>query len=63
MINGNATDVSEGYLLSDLIVSLKLPERGTVVELNQTAIFPRDYSTTRLHADDQIEVITISAGG
>jgi sulfur carrier protein ThiS len=34
-----------------------------VVELNQQAILPRDFPKTLIQPTDQLEIITLAAGG
>jgi sulfur carrier protein ThiS len=34
-----------------------------VVELNQQAILPRDFPNTLIQPNDQLEIITLAAGG
>jgi sulfur carrier protein ThiS len=34
-----------------------------VVELNEEAIFPRDYPTARIDDGARVEIVTLAAGG
>lgn len=62
-LNGNDHPVPDDASILDLLASLGLSDRPVVVELNQTALFPRDYPSTILSGDDSVEIITIAAGG
>lgn len=53
----------ETKTVSALLESLGFGSKPVVVELNKTALFPRDYATTSLNDNDQVEIITIAAGG
>jgi sulfur carrier protein len=62
-LNGQAHDLATDILLPDLLESLGLAGKPVVVELNQQAILPRDFPNTLIQPNDQLEIITLAAGG
>lgn len=62
-LNGSNHPTAENCTVSDLLEALGFGSKPVVVELNKTALFPRDYATTTLNDNDQVEIITIAAGG
>ena len=49
--------------VSDLLESIGFGGKPVVVELDEQAIFPRDYSAVRVEAGARIEIVTLAAGG
>jgi thiamine biosynthesis protein ThiS len=62
-LNGNPHAFSPGSTIFTLLQSLNLAEVPVLVEHNATALFPREFSSTVLAADDRVEIIRIVAGG
>lgn len=62
-LNGNDHPMPDDHTVSGLLISLGLGDKPVVVEHNKVALFPRDYSSTKLSDGDSVEVITIAAGG
>lgn len=62
-INGDRQKVEEDLTLQALLVDLGLSEKPVVVELNQKALAPSEFSAQKLAEGDQLEIITIAAGG
>ncbi len=62
-INGNGREVADDTDITALLDILGLAGKPVVIELNETAISPSEFSTTALSDGDQLEVITIAAGG
>lgn len=62
-INGNSQSFDSQMSLTQLLNSLGLTGKPVVIELNKQAIFPRQYEETQLNDGDQVEIITIAAGG
>ena len=62
-VNGTAQPLPSNPSITGLLVELGLGEKPVVVEHNKTALFPRDYESTKLSEGDSIEIITIAAGG
>ncbi|MFK7851739.1 MAG: sulfur carrier protein ThiS [Akkermansiaceae bacterium] len=46
-----------------LLKSLKLDGKPVVVELNQGAILSRNFHDTTVTHGDQVEIVTLAAGG
>ncbi len=63
LINGKTHTLAAPANLRDLLDSIGFKDKPIVVELNREAIFPRDYAQTPLADGDQLEIITIAAGG
>jgi thiamine biosynthesis protein ThiS len=49
--------------LSDLLESIGFGGKPVVVELNEQAVFPRDYPSTLIQEGARIEIVTLAAGG
>lgn len=62
-VNGAAMTVEAEITLAGLLDQLALAGRPVVIELNQKAVFPRDYHSAQLCDGAQIEVVTLAAGG
>jgi len=62
-VNGEEQDVASESNISSLLESLGLAEKPVVLELNERALFPREYANTKLNAGDRIEIVQITAGG
>lgn len=63
ILNGQPHDLDSEILLPDFLASLGLSGKPVVVELNQEAILPRNFSETLIQPNDQLEIITLAAGG
>ncbi|MGB0991070.1 MAG: sulfur carrier protein ThiS [Akkermansiaceae bacterium] len=63
IVNGNEHQLETGSKIRDLLETLNLSEKPVVVEHNKAALFPREYDLTDLNEGDNIEIITIAAGG
>jgi len=62
-LNGSPHPLAEPTPLPALLADLGLAGKPVVVELNQSALFPRDHPATLIHPGDRIEIITLAAGG
>jgi len=62
-LNGNNHDLTAPINIEALLTSMGLGEKPVVVELNQHALFPREYAETIVNDGDNVEIITIAAGG
>ena len=62
-LNGQTHYLDSEITLTDLLESLGLSGKPVVVELNQEAILPRNFAQTLIQANDQLEIITLAAGG
>ncbi len=62
-LNGKSTDIEPNSNITQLLELLGLTGKPVVIEHNKIAIFPRDYTETQLTENDQLEIISIAAGG
>lgn len=62
-LNGKDHKLDAPASVETLLLSIGLGDKPVVVELNKTALFPREYSESQLEEGDQVEIITIAAGG
>jgi len=62
-LNGNAKELEKEISLTELLDQLGLAGKPVVVEHNKEAIFPRDYPEIIVQDSDELEIISIAAGG
>jgi len=62
-INGEQQEVEKGLSLKSLLIKLGLGEKPVVVELNRQALSPSEFEEKTLIEGDELEIITIAAGG
>lgn len=62
-LNGKSHEIETAMTLSELLVKLGFGGKPVVVELNEEAIFPRDYPTARVDDGARVEIVTLAAGG
>lgn len=62
-LNGKPHPLTGRTALDALLVSLGLAGKPVVVELNESAVFPRDYPQTTVLPGDRLEIVTLAAGG
>jgi len=62
-LNGERRELSAPQTLTELLGALGFGDKPVVVELNREAIFPRDYGQTTVNDGDQLELVTLAAGG
>lgn len=62
-INGETRKFNSGLNIQSLLVELGLADKPVVVELNQKALAPSEFESQNLSDNDQLEIITIAAGG
>ncbi|MBK1830322.1 sulfur carrier protein ThiS [Verrucomicrobiaceae bacterium R5-34] len=62
-LNGTEHSLEENTSVTGLLNAIGLGDKPVVVERNKEALFPREFATTILENGDQLEVITIAAGG
>lgn len=63
LLNGSSHPVAVPIAISDLLASLGLAGRPVVVELNEQAVFPRDYPAVLVGQGARVEIVTLAAGG
>ena len=62
-LNGQADSVQCPLSVSALLTSLGLEGKPVVVELDEQAVFPRDYASLEVRSGSKVEVVTLAAGG
>ena len=62
-LNGNSHPIETVVTLSKLLDNLGFSGKPVVVELNEQAIFPRDYPTVLIEEGARVEIVTLAAGG
>lgn len=62
-LNGLPHPLSSPTALPELLTELGLHGKPLVIEHNQQAILPRNFPKTTIHPGDQLEIITLAAGG
>jgi len=62
-LNGHPHPFESAMTLSDLLESIGFGGKPVVVELNEQAVFPRDYPSTLIQEGARIEIVTLAAGG
>jgi sulfur carrier protein len=63
VLNGTPHEIPAALSVRGLLDHLGLGEKPVVVELNQRALFPREFPSAMLNEDDRIEIVQITAGG
>jgi len=63
LLNGKEHPLDTTMTVIEFLTSIGLGEKPVVVELNQQALFPREYTQHTLTDGDKLEIITIAAGG
>lgn len=61
-LNGTATETS-AQTIGQLLHELGLDGKPVVIEHNQVALLKAEHQTTNLSLNDQLEIITLAAGG
>ncbi|NJM38009.1 MAG: sulfur carrier protein ThiS [Akkermansiaceae bacterium] len=62
-LNGNPHELEKPIHLADLLENIGFGGKPVVVELNEEAVFPRDYSKVIVEEGARVEVVTLAAGG
>jgi len=62
-INGESREFETSLTLRGLLQELDLEGKPVVVELNREALAPSEFEKRGLAEGDQLEIITIAAGG
>ena len=62
-LNGSPHVLEAPVSLAALLESIGLAGKPVVVELDETAIFPRDYEQTLVENGARIELVILAAGG
>ncbi len=62
-LNGKAHEIENALSIAALLESLGLGGKPVVVELDEQAVFPRDYPNVTLGEGSNVEIVTLAAGG
>jgi len=62
-LNGKSHQIPAAMPLSDFLASIDLGGKPVVVELNEGAVFPRDYPVTQVEDGSRVEIVVLAAGG
>ncbi len=63
-LNGKANEEFEAPLsVAELLESLEFSGQPVLVELNETALHPREFDTAKIEDGAKLEIIRIAAGG
>ena len=62
-LNGAPHPIAGPITLATLLENLGLAGKPVVVELNEQAVFPRDYPQTLVEPESRLEIVTLAAGG
>jgi sulfur carrier protein len=62
-LNGTSRTIEAGSTVGILLEHLGLADKPVVVELNQRALFSREYAGTVIPDAAVIEIVTLAAGG
>jgi sulfur carrier protein len=63
LLNGSPHPLEHPVTLDRFLDSIQLSGKPVVVELNEQAVFPRDYLETRVQPGDKLEIVALAAGG
>ena len=63
LVNGNQTDIAEGFCIGDLIKALGLETDRVAVELNKRIVRRADWGSTTISEGDKVEIVHFVGGG
>jgi sulfur carrier protein len=63
IVNGQPQQVRAGTTLAQLLVDLRLPQRGIAVEINETVVPRIRHAEQTLSEGDRLEVVSLVGGG
>lgn len=63
LLNGNSHEIAGEMTVSELLESIGFGGKPCVVELDEQAVFPRDYGSVSVGDGARVEVVTLAAGG
>jgi sulfur carrier protein len=62
-LNGSAHPLPDELNVDQLLERLGFAGKPVVVEVDEEAIFPRDYAATPVRNGARVELVTLAAGG
>ncbi len=63
LINGDATEVADAIVITDLIEQLKLAGQAFAIAVNRRVVPRSQYEKTTLQAEDEVELVRAVGGG
>ena len=63
ILNGNPHEIAAPVTLTALLTEIGLAGKPVVVELDEQAVFPRDYPETTVADGSRLEIVMLAAGG
>ncbi len=63
ILNGSPHTIVGPLTVARLLESLSMGGRPVVVELDEQAVFPRDYDQSQVEDGARVEIVTLAAGG
>lgn len=62
-LNGSHHEIEAPVTVAALLESIGFGGRPVVVELDEQAVFPRDFQETLVGEGARVEIVTLAAGG
>jgi sulfur carrier protein len=62
-LNGSPHPLDAAVSIEALLARLGLAGKPVVVELDEQAVFPRDYPQTQVKPGARVEIVALAAGG
>ncbi|MES2657870.1 MAG: sulfur carrier protein ThiS [Verrucomicrobiota bacterium] len=62
-LNGIPHEIETAMSVTDLLASIGLGGKPVVVEIDEQAVFPRDYPLLTVQDGSRVEVVMLAAGG
>lgn len=62
-LNDETTVIPGDLSLKELLTHLDYPQQNFAIAINETFVPRSQYSTTKIHADDAIEIVAPMQGG
>lgn len=62
-LNGSLHEIETAMSVTDLLESIGLGGKPVVVEIDEQAVFPRDYPQVMIGEGARVEVVMLAAGG
>lgn len=62
-LNGSPHEIESTISVTDLLETIGLGGKPVVVEIDEQAVFPRDYPQVMIGDGTRVEVVMLAAGG
>jgi sulfur carrier protein len=62
-LNGSPHEIESTITVTDLLETIGLGGKPVVVEIDEQAVFPRDYPQVMIGDGSRVEVVMLAAGG